>query len=91
MAAFDRKKGEPACILALAAGASERQAAAESGLGDKTVRRRMAEPEYRAEVSRLRSELLGRTAGRLADTAAKAAWPWMSTFEVWQAAMVATG
>jgi hypothetical protein len=44
------------------------QAAAESvGCAERTARRRLAEPEFKAKVAALRAEFIDRTTGALAD------------------------
>jgi hypothetical protein len=65
-------KGEPAVALSLAAGATITQAADSGGVNEKTVRRRLATPAYRAEVRRLRSEKLERVVGHLTEATAVA-------------------
>ena len=60
-------KGEPAVALALSSGATIKSAAEAGGVSEKTVRRRLAIPLYRAEIRRLRSEKLERAAGAIIE------------------------
>jgi hypothetical protein len=60
-------KGEPFVALSLAAGSTITQAAEAGGVTEKTVRRRLATPAYRAEVRRLRSEKMERAVGHLTE------------------------
>jgi hypothetical protein len=53
-------------IVALAAGATAAAAAQRCGVSEKTVRRRLADPNFRAKVSAQRSELIAAAVGRLA-------------------------
>jgi hypothetical protein len=60
--------------LALAAGRTVRDAAAEVRMGERTLHRWLVEdPSFRARVDALRSELFNRAVGRLADQAVAAA------------------
>jgi hypothetical protein len=52
-------------IAALAAGATQAEAAATAGVTARTVRRRLAQPEFAERVSAERSALVTRTASRL--------------------------
>jgi hypothetical protein len=58
---------------ALAAGASYRDAAMQAGCSERTARRRMADPDFRSEVRSVRSTILDRTVGVLAEGAVEAA------------------
>lgn len=60
-------------MAALAAGATYAEAAEAAGIGVRTVDRRMSDPDYRAQVSAARGELLSRAVGLLAENAAAAA------------------
>lgn len=59
---------EELLALALAAGQSTADAAKSVGVSERTVRRRLAEREFREQVQRFRSELIDRASGELADT-----------------------
>lgn len=65
-------KGEPRVSLALARGATLEKAAREGGVSTKTVRRRLADPEYQARVSQQRSEFTARAIGLLAHATTQA-------------------
>ena len=60
-----KRKADTALVLALACGASAENAAQKAGLGLRTVRRRLAEPGFRAQVTELRAEMTRRLAGML--------------------------
>jgi hypothetical protein len=65
-------KGEPVAVLALAAGATITAAAREAGVSERTIRRRLELPEYRMELSRMRSKLLDAAVGQLVEASTKA-------------------
>ena len=67
-----RKKAEDALLLALAVGASVEQAARQCGLCVRTVYRRLAEPEFRQRLQKLRGDMVSRTAGTLTAAASEA-------------------
>jgi hypothetical protein len=73
MAENGRRKGETALLLALAAGQTVRDAAQTAGIGERTATRRVADLEFRRQISRLQAEMLSRAQGRLADAATEAA------------------
>src|SRR5262249_50332884 len=59
--------------LALASGATVRDAAAAAGIGERTATRRWADPVFRLRVSGLRAEMVARSLGRMADGMSEAA------------------
>ncbi len=59
-------------VVALAAGASAAEAARQSGLSERTIRRRLEDPTFRAEVTAARAVLLERATGQLAGGATEA-------------------
>ena len=63
-------KGEPAVLVALSRGASVEAAARAGGVSGRTVRRRLEDPAYRAEIARLRAKVLDGIRARLLDGAA---------------------
>ncbi len=73
MARNGSRKGEDAFLLALASGVTVKDAAAKAGISERQGHRRVEEPRFRRQVSRLRAELIDRAAGRLADGASEAA------------------
>jgi hypothetical protein len=68
-----RRNADEALALALATGQTLRGAAAAAGLGERTATRRMANPGFRFRVAELRSEMVQRALGRMADGMAEAA------------------
>jgi transposase len=65
--------GEDKLILALAAGASVREAAEQAGIGERTAYRRLADADFRRAVSEARGRMFDAARGRLAGLASKAA------------------
>jgi len=65
--------GEDVLILALAAGATVREAAEQAGVGERTAHRRLADADFRRAVSRARGRMFDAALGRLASLASKAA------------------
>ncbi len=66
-----RLKGEPFAALGLARGASVADAARRAGVGERTLRRRLADPAYRSGVAAMRADLLNQAAGGIATVAAQ--------------------
>jgi Skp family chaperone for outer membrane proteins len=64
--------GEQELILALAAGATVRQAAERASIGERTVYRRLADAEFRGAVSEVRDRMFDSARGQLAGLADKA-------------------
>ncbi|HEY7063604.1 MAG TPA: hypothetical protein VII06_19145 [Chloroflexota bacterium] len=67
------KRGDAALVLALARGASVREAAREARLSERSAYRRAADADFRQEVSRARVTLLAQAVGVLADQSTAAA------------------
>ncbi|HWB07968.1 MAG TPA: hypothetical protein VG826_01900 [Pirellulales bacterium] len=65
--------GDDGLILALAAGATVREAAEKAGIGERTVYRRLADADFRQAVSEARDRLFDAARGRLAGLASRAA------------------
>ncbi|HWB13796.1 MAG TPA: hypothetical protein VG826_31510 [Pirellulales bacterium] len=65
--------GDDGLILALAAGATVREAAEQAGVGERTVYRRLADADFRQAVSEARDRLFDAALGRLAGLAGRAA------------------
>jgi hypothetical protein len=63
-------RGDAALVLALARGDSQRDAARATGVGLRTITRRMSDPSFVAAVHAERARLVQRAIGRLADSAA---------------------
>ncbi|MHB1423626.1 MAG: hypothetical protein ACYC3I_10620 [Gemmataceae bacterium] len=73
MAENGRPNRDDALMLALAIGSSIRDAARAAGIGERTATRRMADADFRRGVADLRSEMVSRALGRMADGMADAA------------------
>jgi hypothetical protein len=67
------KKGEVKLLVALAAGATVRKAAASAGIGERTAYRHLENPEFRRRVQRARNGMIDRAVGRLARASTRAA------------------
>ena len=63
-----RKKNEDALLLALACGATVEAAAKQCGVHDRTVYRRMQDPEFQTQLKAIRSDMVRRAAGTPAVT-----------------------
>ncbi len=60
-----RKKNEDALLLALACGATVEAAARQCGIHERTVYRRMKDPDFRRSLEKIRGEMIGRASGLL--------------------------
>jgi hypothetical protein len=60
-----KKKADTELILALACGSSPESAATKARVSPRTVYRRLADPAFRAQVNRVRADLVQRAAGLL--------------------------
>src|SRR4051812_9747298 len=67
------RKGESALLLSLASGQTVRDAALSAGVSEKTVNRRLADPAFRQQVAELRSEMVSRAMGKMAEGMVEAA------------------
>jgi hypothetical protein len=65
--------GEEELILALAAGATVREAAEQAGVGERTAHQRLADADFRRAVNEARGGMFDAARGRLASLASKAA------------------
>ena len=72
MADDDRLKRDDGLVLALARGLTVRLAAEEAGLSERTVHRRLDDPEFRRRVVAVRGELMRRAGGLLSDVTPQA-------------------
>jgi hypothetical protein len=72
MAGGSRKNADDGLVAALAAGASAAAAAEKAGVSERTVRRRLEDPAFRARVDEARADLVRLAVGRLADVGALA-------------------
>jgi len=66
-------KFEDSLALGLAAGLTVEDAAERAGVSRRTAFRRLTEPGFRNRVSELRSQMVGRALGRMADGMSDAA------------------
>lgn len=76
MSEFDRqnrRRGDDCLAVALAAGATIKDAAQQSRVSEPTARRRLADPTFRRRVSELRAELVERAVAKLTATMTDAA------------------
>lgn len=67
-----RKKSVNSLLLALACGATVENAARQVGLTERTVYRRLADPEFRRQLNDIRADMVQRTAGVLTASALEA-------------------
>jgi hypothetical protein len=68
-----QQRGDAALVAALAAGATERAAAAQAGMSERSARRRMADPAFRALVHQAQTDVLGQAVATLTGASVKAA------------------
>jgi hypothetical protein len=73
MAGGVRSNADSLLIAALAAGATNEDAAAQAGVSVRTLQRRLAEPGFKQKVDQARSDLIFRAVGALADASSEAA------------------
>lgn len=73
VAGGDRRGADSALIAVLASGATVKDAAKQVGVGERTVRRRLENGDFRRRVAEARGMVLERAAGRLADATVEAA------------------
>ena len=69
----NRRKGDATLIVALAKGLTMRAAAEEAGVSERTVQRRMKDPDFRQAVDAARGQLISETLGRLVSSGSSAA------------------
>jgi hypothetical protein len=73
MAGNGRRNADDALALALAGGATLRDAAAAVGIGERTATRRWADATFRLRVSEMRGDMVARALGKMADGMSEAA------------------
>ena len=73
MSQFDTENKDVLLAMALAAGASASEAARQFEVSVSTVKRRMADPDFRQFVADLRAQMIERARGRLTDNMTRAA------------------
>ncbi len=67
-----RKKNDDALVLALACGATVEAAARQCDLSERTVYKRLKEPEFQQRVKQVRSDMVRRSAGLLSAASGEA-------------------
>lgn len=72
MAHQGRQNIDDSLAAALAAGKTLRDASTDLGISERTAGRRWAKAEFRAKVTALRGEMVGRAMGQMADAMADA-------------------
>ena len=72
MAGGDRASADTALLAALAGGSSIASAASQAGVSERTAFRRLNDPDFRAQLDRLRAQMVERAAALLATSAARA-------------------
>jgi hypothetical protein len=65
MARPPRKEADRVLLQTLACGGTVENAARKAGVGERTVYRRLADPDFRRQISDLRTEMQQRTLGML--------------------------
>ncbi len=68
----EAKKGDNAIVVALAAGYNVREAAGRAGVSERTIWRRLTDPDFRQLVLNCRTAMLEAAVGMLADAATDA-------------------
>jgi hypothetical protein len=72
MTEIGRQKGDAPLIVALAAGATIRDAAKQAGVSEKTAHRRAASPDFQKRVSEARTQMVQRAVGMLSEASTEA-------------------
>lgn len=67
-----RKKNEDPLLLALACGATVEAAARQCGLSDRTVYRRLEDPEFKKRLDKVRADMVERSSAMLTAAAGEA-------------------
>jgi hypothetical protein len=73
MSGFVRLEKDSTLAMALASGESVGTAAEQAGVTDRTVRRKLATPEFRRQVAELRAELMSRALDHMTKNMTRAA------------------
>jgi transposase-like protein len=73
MAGIGPRKRDDALALTIASGQTLSEAAAATGIGERTARRRWADPAFRQRVKEMRAEMVSRAAARMGDGMVEAA------------------
>jgi hypothetical protein len=72
MAASGRKSADAVLLAALAAGATVGQAAEQTGLSERTIHRRLADPAFKQRLAGIRADMVQRAVNRLTDASTEA-------------------
>ena len=78
MSAFGRSGKDVNLALTLAAGASQVAAAEELRISTRTIRRKMAQPEFRRLIAEFRDQFISEALGRLADNMTRASYSFVT-------------
>jgi hypothetical protein len=73
MSAFGRSGKDVNLALALASGSSQVAAAEQLRISTRTIRRKMAQPQFRGLIAEFRDQFIAQALGRLADNMTRAA------------------
>jgi DNA-binding LacI/PurR family transcriptional regulator len=73
MAARGRSAADAVLVAALASGATQREAAEQAGVSERTVRRRLDDDDFRSAVEEARREMVAQAVAHLSGTATDAA------------------
>jgi hypothetical protein len=68
-----RAQADAVLVALLASGCTQLDAAEQAGVSPRTVRRRLDDPGFRAELDEARTEMVRRTVGKLVDAGTTAA------------------
>jgi hypothetical protein len=66
-----RRGARSAAAVALASGLTHKAAAGQAGIGSRTLRDWLREPEFRARVERIRAAMVGRAIGKVSRQLAR--------------------
>lgn len=73
MAGSGRKNADTALVAALASGATVEAAASLAGVSERTVYRRLEDPDFKKRATEARAEMIEQAVGKLAQLSAAAA------------------
>lgn len=72
MAGKGRHNADEQLLMALACGVTVENAARQAGISPRTAYRRLAEPDFRQRLQKMRGDMVSRTAGTLTAAASEA-------------------
>ena len=73
MVGSDRSGADSALLAALASGQSTASAASQAGVSERTIYRRLNDPDFRVQLDQVRAQMVERAAALLATASARAA------------------